>query len=92
MVLGFAPISEEVLESGRRVPYRKTGFVVQEARKAFLFSGDEGCIQAAQRILNKLKGVYGDEDISDLERLMFEIRMFVRLAEAALEELPAQPS
>ena len=90
--LAHSKLNAIVLESGRRVPYRKTGFVVQEARKEFLFSGEEGCIQAAQRILQELADVSGDEGISDLERLRTEIRMFVRLAESARGRLPTQPS
>ena len=57
----------------------------ERAQKAFLLSGDERCVAAADAILEKLECVSEDEAISDLERLRFEIRTFRRQARSANE-------
>ena len=57
----------------------------ERAQKAFLLSGDERCVEAADAILEKLECVSEDEAISDLERLRFEIRTFRRQARSANE-------
>ena len=55
----------------------------ERAQKAFLLSGDERCVEAAESILETLGRASEDEAIWDLERLRSEIRTFRRQARLA---------
>ena len=56
----------------------------ERANKGFLLSGDERFIVGAQIILEKLAAAGPISEIGDLERLQFEIKVFLRQARRAL--------
>ena len=57
----------------------------ERANKGFLLSGEKRFINAARKILERLKNVVGDTAIADLERLRGEVGTFIDQAEKAVK-------
>lgn len=57
---------------------------LERANKAFLLTGEDSLLGKAQQVEARIDGAGANETIADLERLRAELKMFLRLGNAAL--------
>lgn len=57
---------------------------LERASKAFLLTGEDSLLGKAQQVEARIDGAGANETIADLERLRAELKMFLRLGNAAL--------